>query len=48
MEASASAAGVVEKLKPLSIASLVAAYEAAMDETRRERIERRSWRSDAG
>lgn len=39
---------VVEKLKPLSIASLVAAYEAAMDETRRERIERRSWRSDAG
>lgn len=33
---------VVEKLKPLSIASLVSAYEAAMDETRRERIARRS------
>ena len=33
---------VVESLKPLSIASLVAAYEAAMDETRREDIERRT------
>lgn len=33
---------VVEKLKPLSIASLVSAYEAAMDQTRRERIARRS------
>ncbi len=33
---------VVERLKPLSIASLVAAYEAAMDETRRENIERRT------
>ena len=33
---------VVERLKPLSIASLVAAYEAAMDETRREGIERRT------
>ena len=32
----------VESLKPLSIASLVAAYEAAMDETRREDIERRT------
>ena len=33
---------VVESLKPLSVASLVAAYEAAMDETRREDIERRT------
>jgi hypothetical protein len=33
---------VVESLKPLSIASLVAAYEHAMDETRREDIERRT------
>jgi DNA-binding transcriptional MerR regulator len=33
---------VVERLKPLSIASLVSAYEAAMDETRREGIERRT------
>ena len=33
---------VAESLKPLSIASLVAAYEAAMDETRREDIERRT------
>lgn len=33
---------VVERLKPLSIASLVSAYEAAMDETRRERVERRT------
>jgi DNA-binding transcriptional MerR regulator len=33
---------VVEKMKPLSIASLVSAYEAAMDETRREEITRRS------
>lgn len=33
---------VVEKIKPLSIASLVSAYEAAMDETRREEIARRS------
>jgi DNA-binding transcriptional MerR regulator len=33
---------VVESLKPLSIASLVAAYEVAMDETRREDIERRT------
>ena len=33
---------VVESLKPLSIASLVAAYEAAMDETRREDIERKT------
>lgn len=36
---------VVESLKPLSIASLVAAYEAAMDETRREDIEARSRRN---
>src|SRR6478735_10858213 len=33
---------VVESLKPLSIASLVSAYEAAMDETRREDIARRA------
>lgn len=33
---------VVESLKPLSVASLVAAYESAMDETRREDIERRT------
>jgi DNA-binding transcriptional MerR regulator len=33
---------VVERLKPLSIASLVSAYEAAMDETRREDIARRA------
>jgi DNA-binding transcriptional MerR regulator len=33
---------VVERLKPLSIASLVAAYESAMDEEKREGIARRS------
>ncbi|HEX6149573.1 MerR family transcriptional regulator [Nocardioides sp.] len=33
---------VVERLKPLSVASLVAAYEAAMDETKREGIAQRS------
>jgi DNA-binding transcriptional MerR regulator len=33
---------VVERLKPLSIASLVAAYEAGMDETRRANIARRA------
>jgi len=33
---------VVERLKPLSIASLVSAYEAAMDETKREGIARRA------
>lgn len=33
---------MVERLKPLSIASLVASYEAAMDETRRERIAART------
>ncbi|GAA4123484.1 MerR family transcriptional regulator [Nocardioides fonticola] len=47
-EAGASAEAIremVERLKPLSIASLVAAYEAAMDETRRERIAARA-RSD--
>jgi hypothetical protein len=33
---------VVERLKPLSIASLVAAYESAMDETKREGIARRA------
>ena len=36
---------VVERIKPLSIASLVSAYEAAMDETRREDIEARSRRT---
>lgn len=33
---------VVERLKPLSISSLVAAYEAAMDEEKREGIARRA------
>ncbi len=33
---------VVERLKPLSIASLVTAYEAAMDETKREGIAQRA------
>jgi DNA-binding transcriptional MerR regulator len=33
---------VVEKIKPLSIAALVSAYEAAMDETKREGIAKRS------
>jgi len=33
---------IVERLKPLSVASLVAAYEAAMDETKREGIARRT------
>ncbi len=33
---------VVERLKPLSIASLVAAYESAMDETNREAVAHRS------
>jgi DNA-binding transcriptional MerR regulator len=33
---------VVERLKPLSIASLVAAYEEGMDETRRANIARRA------
>ncbi len=31
---------MVEQLKPLSIASLVSAYEAAMDETRRRQVSR--------
>ncbi|WP_182525017.1 MerR family transcriptional regulator [Nocardioides dongkuii] len=35
---------VVERLKPLSIASLVSAYESAMDETKRERIAERTRR----
>ena len=35
---------VVERLKPLSIASLVSAYEAAMDETKREGIAQRAAR----
>ena len=35
---------VVERLKPLSIASLVSAYESAMDETKREGIAERSRR----
>jgi DNA-binding transcriptional MerR regulator len=33
---------IVERLKPLSIASLVRAYEAAMDQTKREGIARRT------
>ena len=33
---------VVERLKPLSIASLVQAYEAAMDEAKREGIAARA------
>lgn len=33
---------VVERLKPLSIASLVSAYEAGMDDTKRERIAKRT------
>jgi DNA-binding transcriptional MerR regulator len=33
---------VVERLKPLSIASLVTAYEVAMDDTKREGIARRT------
>ena len=33
---------VVERLKPLSIASLVTAYEVAMDDTKREGIARRA------
>ena len=33
---------VVERLKPLSVASLVAAYESAMDDAKREGIARRS------
>lgn len=44
-EAGASAEAIremVERLKPLSIASLVAAYESAMDESRRERIAARA------
>jgi len=42
--------GVVERLKPLSVASLVSAYESAMDETKREGIARRARRvqSSAG
>ena len=46
-EAGASAESireVVERIKPLSIASLVSAYEQAMDETRRERIRARTER----
>ncbi|WP_341926743.1 MerR family transcriptional regulator [Nocardioides psychrotolerans] len=37
---------VVERLKPLSIASLVSAYEAGMDETKRENIKRKAQRRD--
>ena len=33
---------VVERLKPLSVASLVTAYEVAMDDTKREGIARRT------
>jgi DNA-binding transcriptional MerR regulator len=38
---------VVERLKPLSVASLVSAYEAAMDETRRENIAARTRRTSS-
>ena len=38
---------VVERLKPLSIASLVQAYESAMDEAKREGIAARATRYDA-
>jgi DNA-binding transcriptional MerR regulator len=34
--------GLVERLKPISIAGLVSAYEAAVNETKRESIERRT------
>lgn len=37
---------VVERLKPLSVASLVSAYEQAMDDTKRAEIERRTARGD--
>ncbi len=37
---------VVEKIKPLSIASLVAAYEQAMDEQRRAQVARRTGGDD--
>ncbi|WP_370248418.1 MerR family transcriptional regulator [Nocardioides sp.] len=37
-----SVQAIVERLKPLSITSLVAAYEAGMDEIRRENIDRRT------
>lgn len=33
---------IVERLKPLSVAALVSAYESAMDAAKREEIERRS------
>jgi DNA-binding transcriptional MerR regulator len=39
---------VVERLKPLSIASLVSAYETAMDETRREAVVERQRRAGGG
>ena len=39
---------IVERLKPLSIASLVTAYEAAMDETKREGIAARARSAPAG
>ena len=39
---SATIREVVERLKPLSIASLVSAYEAGMDQTNREQISRRT------
>ena len=35
---------VVERLKPLSVASLVSAYETAMDETRRREVKRATQR----
>ncbi|NYD40131.1 MerR family transcriptional regulator [Nocardioides panaciterrulae] len=39
---------VVERLKPLSVASLVSAYESAMDETKRESIAERARRPSTG
>ncbi|MGH3362188.1 MAG: MerR family transcriptional regulator [Nocardioides sp.] len=39
---------IVERLKPLSIASLVTAYEAAMDETKREGIAARARQASTG
>ena len=33
---------LVEKFKPVTVAALVAAYESAVDETKRESVARRS------
>ena len=42
VEAAEKLQRIVERLKPLSIASLVAAYEAAIDQAKREKIAERS------